>query len=436
MQEHHQQRYLCKDFITLSRRVAAALAPHDKDIYEELIGTRTFIPAGNTLLAGAETIAPNCCVLGRLTEDNFDMMLELSEKLWRQRTGIGFDLSGLSDPVARLIQLSLANDAIDLGHRPKRGNMAVLAASHPRIAEFITCKNDNDIYNFNISVAVRGSLDESLLKRIAESAWRTGDPGLIFLDAAETYGPVTAQGLEPIVTCVPCGEQFMHAFETCNLGSINLNSEFLLKGGVICEIKLRDVVRKAVTLMDAVVDQLVFPNEKIRQVSLGARRIGLGVMGWADYLKRIGLRYDSADALALARRLSRLITTFAEEQSRELATEYGPCTHSSEYRNLSLTCIAPTGGITGLTGNKGHGIEPYFEEASDLDFGAHIDMQAAWQSGLHNAVSKTINLPESATVQTIIDAYNYAKAMNVKGITVYRDKCRENQPIALCPQCV
>lgn len=435
MQEHYQQRYLCKDFITLSRRVAAALAPDDKDIYEELIGTKTFIPAGNTLLAGAATIAPNCCVLGRLTEDNFDIMLELSQKLWRQRTGIGFDLSSLTDPVARLKQLSLANDAIELGHRPKRGNMAVLAASHPRIDEFITCKNDNDIYNFNISVAVQGPLDEALLGRIAASAWRTGDPGLIFLDAAETYGPVTAQGLEQIVTCVPCGEQFMHAFETCNLGSINLNSELLLEKGVVSETRLRQVVRKAVVLMDAVVDQLVFPDEQIQEVSLGARRIGLGVMGWADYLKRVGLEYDSAEALRLAGRLSRLITTYAEEQSRELAAVYGPCAHSTEYRNLSLTCIAPTGGITGLTGNKGHGIEPYFEEASMLSFRAHIDMQAAWQSGLHNAVSKTINLPESATVQTIIDAYKYARAANVKGITVYRDKCRNNQPIPLCPEC-
>lgn len=227
----------------------------------------------------------------------------------------------------------------------------------------------------------------------------------------------------------------MHAFETCNLGSINLNSELLLSNGALCETRLRDVVRKAVLFMDSVVDRLVFPDERIRKVSLDARRIGLGVMGWADYLKRIGLSYDSAEALTLARHFSRFITRCAEEQSRELAAAYGPCAHSNDYRNLSLTCVAPTGGITGLTANKGHAIEPYFEEASAFDFRVHIDMQAAWQFGLHNAVSKTINLPESATVQDIVDAYKYARQANVKGITVYRDKCRQNQPIALCPQC-
>jgi ribonucleoside-diphosphate reductase alpha chain len=432
MQEHHRQRYLSNDYIELAKRVTTALQVNDN--CAKLIASQTFIPAGNTLLAGAAPITPNCCVLGRLDEDNFADMLELSRKLWAQRTGIGFDLSGLADPVARLRQLSSVNDGIDLGHRPKRGNMAVLSSQHPKILEFITCKNGNDIYNFNISVSIVGELDSSLLRSIAESAWKTGDPGLIFLDRAQTYGPVAAQ-LEPIVTCVPCGEQFMHAFETCNLSSINLNSPHLLVDGAIDEQLLRDAVREAVAFMDDVVDHLVFPDEKIRQTSLDARRIGLGVMGWADYLKRVGADYDSPFALALAQRLSHWITQCAEEKSRELAIERGPCAHSTEYRNISLTCIAPTGGITGLTQNKGHAIEPYFEDASHLDYVAHINMQAAWQSGLHNAVSKTINLRESATVQDIIDAYQYARASGVKGITVYRDKCRDNQPIALCPQC-
>lgn len=441
MQEHYQQRYLCTDFKTLSRRVAKALATNDNEflIYNDLISTQTFIPAGNTLLAGAADITPNCCVLGRLNEHNFKDMLELSKKLWIQRTGIGFDLSGLDDPVARLHQLSAANDAIDLGHRPKRGNMAVLSARHPRIDEFIACKdNTNLIYNFNISVAVEGTIDDALLTRIAEHAWKTGDPGLIFLDAAQRYGPVAAQGLQPIVTCVPCGEQFMHAFETCNLGSINLNSQFLLnkEGTAIDNHRLRDVVRAAVKFMDQVVDLLVFPDEKIKKVSLGARRIGLGVMGWADYLKRKGIRYDSPAALVMARYLSKSINRYAEEMSRELAFVHGPCAHSKIYRNLSLTCIAPTGGITGLTKNKGYAIEPFFEEASNYDYKVHIDMQAAWQDGIHNAVSKTINLPASATVETILEAYKYAMACSLKGITVYRDKSKENQPISLCPQCI
>jgi len=441
MENHLKQRYLCTDYAELAQRVskACALSEEEQTIYEELILSKTFIPAGNTLLAGACEVTPNCCVLGRLTDENFEVMLELSRKLWQQRTGIGYDLSGLKDPISALMELSAANDAIDLGHRPKRGNMAVLEASHPQIRQFIQCKSRfSHLYNFNISVAIREEISDDLLSFIAAHAWQTGDPGLVFLDRAECYGPVKADGLEPIVTCVPCGEQFMHAYETCNLGSINLNSDLLLnkEKTALDYGRLRDAVRTAVTMMDRVVDLLEFPDDHIKQVSLAARRIGLGVMGWADYLQRQHIRYDSLAALIMARTLSSSITRYAEERSRELAIKYGPCAFSREYRNLSLTCIAPTGGITGLTANKGYGIEPFFEEAVQYDYHTHINMQAAWQSGMHNAVSKTINLPASATVQTVIDAYRHARKMGAKGITVYRDGSREQQPIALCPNCI
>lgn len=436
MQEHYQRRYLCINWSELSARLIRALNITDNEAIS-YIKNRAFIPAGNTLLAGAEDITPNCSILGLLTDDNFEEMLRLSEKLWQQRTGIGYDLSGLTDPVARLKELSHANDAIDLKHRPKRGNMAVLSSTHPRIMEFISCKdNGNAIYNFNISVAVVGEIDDGLLRCIAERAWATGDPGLVFLDNAQRYGPVFAKELDPIVTCVPCGEQFMHAFETCNLGSVNLNADVLFNGTEIDQCKLRSVVRAAVDIMDSVVDKLVFPDEHIKRVSVGARRIGLGVMGWADYLKRIKTPYDSANALVIAKQLSTAISTFAEERSRELALEKGPCAHSATYRNLSLTCIAPTGGITGLTENKGYAIEPYFNEALLYDYKVHINMQSAWQRGIHNAVSKTINLPNYATIQTVFEAYKYAMAMGVKGITVYRDGCKDHQPVKLCPECI
>jgi len=441
MEEHLQNRYLCTNYAELATRVskAVALSEAERNIYEELLMSKTFIPAGNTLLAGAKEVTPNCCVLGRLTDSNFDDMLALSKKLWQQRTGIGYDLTGLEDPVAALLKLSAANDAIELGHRPKRGNMAVLDARHPCIEEFIRCKSRySHIYNFNISVAITDEVADALLRLVASQAWLTGDPGLVFLQRAQTYGPVTADGLEPIVTCVPCGEQFMHAYETCNLGSINLNSDLLLNKDktALDDRKLRDVVRSAVTFMDHVVDLLEFPDEKIKKVSLDARRIGLGVMGWADYLQRQHIRYDSLAALVLARHLASSISRYAEERSRELAAEFGSCAFSREYRNLSLTCIAPTGGITGLTENKGYSIEPFFNEAVTYDYHTHIEMQAAWQSGLHNAVSKTVNLPATATVETVLDAYRYALKMGVKGITIYRDGSRDQQPIGLCPNCV
>lgn len=440
MQEHYQNRYLCENIIELAGRVARTLADNDseRELFDEIIRTRTFIPAGNTLLAGAADIAPNCCVLGRVDESNFREILELSKKLWRQRTGVGYDLSGLADPVAALRLLSAANNEIDLQHRPKRGNMATLEASHPRIREFIACKDDGvSMSNFNISVSVQsGCLDDALLQCIAEHAWSTGDPGLILLENAQSYGPVSAKDLPPIVTCVPCGEQFMHAGETCNLGSINLNSSALWEPGVgINEERLRPVVHAAVSLMDKVVDLLVFPDERLKRIALGARRIGLGVMGWADYLERLGFAYDSWEARGEATRLARLLSQFAEERSRQLAAELGPCEHSTEYRNLSMTCIAPTGGISGLTGNKGYAIEPFFSEAVDISPYAQVDMQAAWQSHMHNAVSKTVNLPNTASVQDIVEIYRYAIRKRVKGITVYRDGSKQLQPMALCPQC-
>jgi ribonucleoside-diphosphate reductase alpha chain len=444
MQQHYKDRYLCYDLQGLAERVAHTLAysEDERRLYEWLISTRTFLPAGNTLLAGVTDIAPNCCVLGRLDEENFSEMLELSKKLWRQRTGIGFDLSGMNDPVAALRRLSDANAAIELGHRPNRGNMATLEATHPRLREFVSCKDSGSaISNFNISVSVSNCLlDDALLRCIAEQAWKTGDPGLIFLDRLRNHGPVHAVGLPPIVTVVPCGEQGMHRFETCNLGSINLNSPELLKSGSdseLCTETLRRVVHAAVQLMDSVVDKLVYPDERIRQVSLGARRIGLGVMGWADYLKKAKIAYDSDEAVDLASSLSWIITEFAQEKSRELARQLGSCAHSSEYRNISLTCIAPTGGITGLTTNSGYAIEPFFSEATVIKPAAHMLMQAAWQSGLHNAVSKTVNLPHSATVEDVVAIYKEAMspAQCLKGITVYRDQSKLMQPMSLCPSC-
>jgi ribonucleoside-diphosphate reductase alpha chain len=440
MNEHYQQRYLCSNWEELATRLVRELA-NDDEFTASILLSQSFIPAGNTLLAGAKEITPNCAILGLVTDANFEDILAISRSLWTERTGIGFDLSGLSDPVTKLKELSIANHAIELGHRPKRGNMAVLRTDHPRILEFINCKTSgNELYNFNISVAVDTNISDELLHYIARAAWTTGDPGLVFLDRAQDYGPVFAKELGPIVTCVPCGEQFMHAFETCNLGSINLNADALMDhtGLQLDRKKLKATISTAVKIMDSVVDRLVFPTSHIKAISLSARRIGLGVMGWADLLARQGLAYNSPIAIEQAKELSGFITTCAEEQSRELAINKGCCKYSDKYRNLSLTCIAPTGGITGLTKNKGYSIEPFFEEASRLTYREHIDMQAAWQSGMHNSVSKTINFPATASIEDFFEAFKYAMGAKVKGITVYRDGSKDNQPvrIAQCPDCI
>ena len=440
--EHYTQRYLFTDWEQLCQRVSRTIAGTDLALAQEfynIMVQKNFLPAGNTLVAGVKPLAPNCSILGRLTDDNLAEKIALSIKLWTRGTGIGFDLSGLTSPVAGLQQLSQINDSIDLGHRPKRGNMAVLSATHPQIKDFITCKTSgNDIYNFNISVIYDPAMDHEIFDLIAKQAWATGDPGLIFLDKGENYGPVQAHDLEPITTCVPCGEQFMHAYETCNLGSINLSSLNLRDGNNRIDLdKLRDAVHTAVTFLDRVIDHLVYPDEKIKEISLACRRIGLGVTGFADYLQDLNIKYNSPQALELARQLAHFITTEAENQSRKLASLYGPCKYSNAFRNISLTCIAPTGGITGLLALQGYAIEPWFEEATQYNYRDHLDMQAAWQSGIHNAVSKTVNLPFDATVDEIKEIYLYAYASGCKGVTVYRDRSKNFQPrvLSVCAEC-
>lgn len=444
MNTHYSGRYLASTMPEISRRVARTVYPDDnaKALYiEDLMNKHIFMPAGNTLVAGIKPIAPNCSVLGLVTDHNVEDITKLSIKLWTQGTGIGYDLSGLTDPVHVLRKLSSINHDIDLKHRPKRGNMAVLRGDHPRIKEFVMCKDiDGVIYNFNISVTVDTNMviADDVWDCIYTQAWKTGDPGLLFLNNANNYGPIRATDLDPICTCVPCGEQFMHAYETCNLGSLNISSTYLRDSstGHIDLNILKSYVHGAIEFLDTVVDLLVFPDPRMKQVSLDCRRLGLGITGWADYLRDMGIPYDSNEALELARTLSTTITAAAEECSSKLAQSKGTCKYSSSHRNISLTCIAPTGGITGLMNLEGYAIEPLFSEALSYDYTVHINMQIAWQQGIHNAVSKTINMPYSATIADVANAYKYAQTHGCKGITVYRDSCKSNQPKELgCTSC-
>lgn len=194
------------------------------------------------------------------------------------------------------------------------------------------------------------------------------------------------------------------------------------------------MVSIAIRFLDNVVDLLEIPDEQMRDVSRQLRRVGLGVAGWADLLKKMDYQYQSQQALRLADRVSRTITKQARKTSASLAREKGECTYRKGFRNISLTCVQPTGGISALLGNQGYCIEPFFAEANDLSSNAHIQMQAAWQKNIEQGISKTINMPHSATVEDIFQAYVLAFEKGCKGITVYRNQCRETQPIR-CKAC-
>jgi len=408
--------------------------------YYEMIAERRFIPAGNTLVAGIKPLQPNCSIIGRVYEQNYDEVEARCRVLWASRIGVGFDLSFCLDPVAVLLRLSAANHAVDVGDwRPKRGNIATLSIDHPRVMEFVRCKSgsreDADrLYNFNISVAVSdkfmkaASLPDTraaaTLRKIAKHAHAYGDPGLVFIDRAQ-------DGHEPIVTAVPCGEQFMHTDETCNLGAINLDA-FVGPCGSFDVKGYRKCASMATRFLDTMVDLLEIPDKAMAERTRALRRVGLGVMGFATALQAMGIPYESESALRFGAYLASILTSSALETSILMAEKLGGHAWDGMRRNISVTCIAPTGGIRRLVGTDGFAIEPLFSSGKRPSPEFEVRMAGAWQRHIENAISKTVVLPGDATPGRIRDLFLLAYEHGCKGITVYRDGSRSNQPIKVC----
>jgi len=409
-----------------------------------------------------------------------------------------------------------ATAEIKQGGMRRGANMGILRVDHPDIFEFIKSKKEGGITNFNISVAATGEfmravekdgfywLYDPFLKRktkkvrarevfkeICQMAWATGDPGMIFIDRINSgfANPVPEMG--PIEATNPCGEQPLYSNEACNLGSINLS--MMVKGERKKEVnweKLGEIVHLAVRFLDNVIEINPFPLEEITKTVLLNRRIGLGVMGWADMLFQLEIPYESPRAVKLGEKIMRFIRKEGHKASQQLAEERGPFPNFSKsiykdgvpLRNATVTTIAPTGSLS-ILADCSSGIEPlfalayrhktpqrelgffnsYFLEAAkkyhlspqimrkveeegnlsntdappklkkifatahEISWRGHIDMQAAFQKGTDNAVSKTINFFHEATVKDINDAYLYAYKKGCLGITVYRDRCKEEQ---------
>jgi ribonucleoside-diphosphate reductase alpha chain len=332
---------------------------------------------------------------------------------------------------------------------------------------------------------------------LVNSAWRSGDPGIIFLDRINRDNPTPVQG--EIESTNPCGEQPLLPFEACNLGSVNL-ARFVLprapdsaaRDGVDWK-SMRRVIHLAVRFLDNVIDASRFPLDLITERVRANRKIGLGVMGWADMLFQLGVAYDSPEALALAEEIMAFFRAEGRAESAQLAKERGPFPAFGEsvfsgqapLRNATITTIAPTGTLSIISGCSS-GVEPlfalcfarnvmdgenltevnpHFEAAlleaglhtpelmeavaacgsiRDMDFlpahlrrvfatamdiapEAHLRMQAAFQKYTDNAVSKTVNLPNRATVEDIDRIYRLACELGCKGVTVYRDGCKSVQ---------
>ncbi len=559
-----EQRYLRRDENgdiietpeQLFERVARAVSngepiESDRQIYfqrfYDLMTSLKFLPNSPTLVnAGVE--GKGClsaCFVCSPEEDTMESILQ-TQKDWgmieKWGGGVGIGLSIIRPkgdristthgkalgPVAIMHMLSTNAKHITQGSFRLGAHMAQLAVSHNDIFEFIHCKDKDDtLENFNISVQITDEFMQALEKgedwhlvnsknnevmqtipakqlwqEICGSAWKTGDPGVVFIDRVWETAPNPQLG--GIQTSNPCGEEFLENYSNCCLGSIDL-SKFVIEGKFDFEDFDR-VVYLAIRFLNDVIEVNTFPIPHLREMNLKTRRIGLGVMGFADALIKLGLPYDSEAALGMARLIGKKLKNSAWLESFRLADERGAY---SEYKNSSLKyefknkpvrnssviTIAPTGTISRLA-NCSSGIEPCFDlaywsnilwtdhdgkstkfldvpssvkDVLERDWGAekvneiliaiannpektrailkayyginadifrtameispewHVKMQAAWQENVTNSVSKTINLPEDATVNDVSEAFKLAWELKCKAVTVYRDKSKSMQ---------
>lgn len=501
------------------------------EAFYHLMASLDFLPNSPTLanagLPGGQLAG--CFVLP--IEDSMDSIFgTLKDMALIQKSGggTGFSFSRLrprddliestrgrsSGPVSFMRLYDYACEINRLGGVRSGANMGIMRFDHPDILDFIDSKNaQNSLQTFNISVAVtdhfmdcvRRSAAYPLLNphtkqetrklnarqvfdAIVKSAWKTGDPGLVFLDAVNRTNPTPALG--EIEATNPCGEQPLLPYESCNLGSINL-AHFVRDGQVGFD-RLAQTVRTAVRFLDDVIDVNHYPIPQIESRTKANRKVGLGVMGFADMLLRLRIPYDSDEAVGVGEKVMAWLAREAQAESSRLAETKGTFPNYAmsifpsqgvRIRNATLTTIAPTGTIS-LIANCSSGIEPLFavcyvrqmlgeqkdfaihplfedlagmhlndtlrnrisdtgsvqdiEEiperirrlfvtAHDIAPAWHVRMQAAFQRHVDSAVSKTVNLRYDATPDQIGNIYLLAHELGCKGITVFRDRSKGDQ---------
>ncbi len=507
--------------------------------FAKVMREQRFIPGGRTLAnAGTPNNQLANCFVMPMPDDIEGIFESVKESsvLKKYGGGVGFTFGHIrpkgdrvattsgaaSGPVALM---QLVNDASDIylqAGKRRSGNMVTLPVTHPDIIDFIHCKESGyNLPHINYSIAATRKFMEAakkgqewelvnprngavtarvsargILEEAARMAWRNGDPGIIFVDRINEDNPTPHVGVLETVNL--CGEQPLLSYEACNLGSVNLAVHVAGTNGdsKVDWKKLKETVELGVRMLDDVVSVCGYPLQKVADTVHGNRKIGLGVMGWADMLVKLHVPYNSPKALKLAEEVMKFVQETGHKASEQLGKEKGnfPTFKGSSwqkkgykhFRNATVTTIAPTGSISMMAGASS-GIEPHFAlayyrksmgqynlpevntdlvraikhvnglysaelmdeiarkgsiqhleaipkairevfvTAMDITPETHVRMLAAFQKYTDNAVSKTINLPGSATVDDVIAVFYLASELRCKGITVYRDGSRGEQ---------
>ncbi|WP_051409298.1 adenosylcobalamin-dependent ribonucleoside-diphosphate reductase [Syntrophorhabdus aromaticivorans] len=501
-----------EDWPGLCRRVSEAVAATDEQREEffNVMHDCLFLPNTPALTnAGRPDFTMSACFVLPV-EDSIEDIFDAAKQaalVHKMGGGTGFSFSRLrpkgdkvgttngvaSGPCSFMKIFNTSTEVMKQGGTRRGANMGMLRVDHPDILDFISLKScDGDFDNFNISVAVTDEFMDAvktsslfslrfngearktvkareIWDKMIEMAWLNGEPGVFFIDRANRANPTPHIGTYEGTN--PCGEQMLLPYEACVLGSVNLAKMVRADRDVDWEI-LRSTVRTAVVFLDNVIDRQAYPLPEIEMMHKGNRKIGLGVMGWADMLIRLGMSYASEAPVTLAEKIMSSITEEAVRMSRELAGQHGPFPNwegstwapDVPVRNATLTTIAPTGSISIIAGVSS-GIEPvfdfeteqkradrsfsvshplyeewkktnpegqlpgYFIRSADVPVEWHIRMQAAFQKHTHNAISKTVILPHDATTSDVEQAFLLAYDLGCKGLTVYRDGSRRNQVI-------